>query len=88
MERGQPGSGRDHPGARPGALDAGALVPPPSIFRATIGEFSPSHDQSMRVAEYNGLLRGLEGFGPAWDPWVSSTRGEVAQILHNLHSLD
>jgi len=43
-----------------------------------------NHGATMRTAEYNGLLEGLQGFGRAWDPWKQATRGEVAQMLWNL----
>jgi len=38
----------------------------------------------MRIAEYNGLLTGLQGFGMGWDPWPAASRGECAQILWNV----
>lgn len=69
-------------------LDPGALVEPPADFVCSLGEFNPSHEESMRIAEYNGLLTGLEGFGPAWDPWVPASRGEVAQVLYTLTMLE
>jgi hypothetical protein len=65
-----------------------AVGEPPAGFVSSMGSFSPSHEKSMRIAEYNGLLEGLSGYGSAWDPWAPATRGEVAQILHNLTILE
>lgn len=69
-------------------LAPGALEEPPAGFISAMGDFDPSHGESMRVAEYNGLLDGLYGYGSAWDPWVLATRGEVAQVLRNLTTLE
>ncbi len=55
-------------------------------FGGTLGDFSPVHAMNMRIAEHNGLLAGLIGFGPTWDPWAPITRGEAAQLLVNLTS--
>ena len=69
-------------------LDPSALSEPPAGFTPAVGSFSVSYDESMSMAEYNGLLDGLESYGPNWDPWAPATRGEVAQILQNLAALD
>jgi hypothetical protein len=63
------------------SLDPGRLAAPPAGYTGTLGAFSPVHAESMAWAEYNGLLAGLEGFGPDWDPWQAATRGEAAQIV-------
>jgi hypothetical protein len=42
------------------------------------------HFQNARKAAYAGLLSGLQGLGPAYDFSAASTRGECAQVLHNL----
>ncbi|MHB0979550.1 MAG: S-layer homology domain-containing protein [Thermoleophilia bacterium] len=65
-----------------GVLD----VPDPAFFVPTLGNFSEQHAVPMLIAEYNGLLQGLQGFGPGWDPWAPATRAEVAQILSNLRA--
>lgn len=66
-------------------LDPGSLGAPPAGYSGSLPSFDdPTHSPNMRKAEYNGLLGGLQGFGAAWDPWAPSTRGEVAQVLHNL----
>ena len=60
----------------------------PATYQATLGSFSPTHADSLRRAEYLGLLNGLVDFGPGWDPWQTMTRGEAAQVLANLlHTL-
>jgi hypothetical protein len=69
-------------------LNPGAIADPPAGFAPAMGSFSSTHDESMRVAEYNGLLAGLQGYGAAWDPWAPATRGEVAQMLRNVAQLD
>lgn len=63
------------------SLRSGLLAPPPADFPGTLGTFSSIHAPAMRKAEYNGLLLGLVGFAPDWDPWADAARGEVAQIL-------
>jgi len=50
---------------------------------STLGDLDPEHGANLRTAEYNGLLAGLAGFGPSWDPWAVCSRGEAAQILCN-----
>lgn len=54
---------------------------PGADYRGTLGDFSPEHSANMRMAEYNGLTLGLQGFGADWDPWQEMSRGEVAQVL-------
>ena len=51
------------------------------FFRSSLGEFSRVHAHNMALAEQNGLLDGIVGYGPAWDPWAPITRGEAAQLL-------
>jgi len=70
------------------ALAPGALAEPPSGYVSAVGMFDPSHDGAMTLAEYNGLLAGLESYGPSWEPWAPATRGEVAQMLSNLTLLE
>jgi hypothetical protein len=60
------------------------LVMPPADYKGTLGNFSDTHSENARIAEYNGLLVGLEGYYPKWDPFQKSTRGECAQILYNV----
>jgi len=42
---------------------------------------SSVHRFHARIAEYNGLVKGLVGFGPEWDPRLAVSRGEVAELL-------
>jgi hypothetical protein len=62
----------------------GRLVEPPAGYQGTLGSFDREHALTMRVAESNGMLAGLQGFGPGWDPWAPATRGEVSQLLWSL----
>lgn len=68
------------------SLYPGALASVPAGFSGALGAFytDPDHGANMRVAEYNGLLGSLQGFGGAWDPWACASRGETAQILWNV----
>ncbi len=50
------------------SLDPSALVEPPAGFVSAVGDFMSIHDESMRVAEYNGLLAGLQGYGADLGP--------------------
>lgn len=65
-------------------LRPGVLVTPPAGYTGSLGNFDPEHGPNMRIAEFNGMLTGLIGFGPAWSPWTAATRGETAQMLWNL----
>lgn len=49
------------------------------------GQFYPQeHYLSARKAAYTGLLNGLRNLGAAYDFFGPATRGEAAQLLHNL----
>lgn len=65
------------------ALAPGLLVTPPASFEgaANWGD-SSTHSPNAVRAEYNGLLGGLPL--ASLDPWGNMSRGEVAQVLHNL----
>jgi hypothetical protein len=63
------------------SLLPGRLTEPPAGYEGTLGDFDPDHSLSLRVAEYNGLLDDLVGFGTGWDPWAWATRAEVAGLL-------
>lgn len=65
----------------------GALVGSPPGWPGTLGLFDLTHGPTMRIAEYNGLLAGMEGFGPSWDPWAPASRGEAAELLFRLMML-
>jgi hypothetical protein len=66
------------------SLSPEQLLPLPSGYTGSLGLFEPTHGPAMALAECNGILEGLDGFGSAWDPWRPATRGEVAQMLWNL----
>jgi hypothetical protein len=62
----------------PTALDAVSLP------QSALGDIGDQHTQTMAIAEANGLLEGIAGYGASWNPWAPATRGEVAQMLQNL----
>ncbi len=64
-----------------------SLASPPAGFTGTLGRFDPVHGPTMAVAEHNGLMKDVVGFGPGWDPWASATRGEMAAMLWVLRGL-
>lgn len=70
------------------ALDPGTLTTPPAGTLSVLGDISIDHTQTMAVAEANGLLAGIYGYGPSWNPWDPATRGEVAQVLSNVTKLN
>jgi hypothetical protein len=61
------------------------LAAPPAGYQSALGDFSPNHAENVQLAEFNGLTAGLVGYGSAWNPWTSATRGECAQIIWNLY---
>ncbi len=61
-------------------LQPGLLAAPPAGFGAWAGD--PTHGANAARAEHNGLLAGLDL--ASLSPLVNMTRGEVAQVLHNL----
>ena len=67
-------------------LDPAVLVSMP-LSLSILGDFDEHHTQTMALAEANGLLVGIAGYGATWNPWAPITRGEVAQVLQNLLSL-
>ena len=69
-------------------LQPGLLTIPPPGYAAQVGGFSPTHAENLRVAEFNGLLAGLVGYGASWDPWATATRGECAEVLWTTRTLE
>ena len=65
------------------ALKPSASQQPPLGYTGSLGAFDAIHGPSLRLAEYNGLLVGVVGFGPDWNPWTYASRGEVAEMLWN-----
>ena len=70
------------------ASDGTALDPVPDGYTGALGLFGAPHDANLALAEFNGLLSGLDGLGASWDPWKPATRGEMAHIVSNLLSLN
>ena len=63
-----------------------ALKDPPAGYTGSLPGFdSPDHTANLRLAEYSGLLAGLSGYGPGWDPWHDASRGEAAQVMWNVY---
>ncbi|MBN1630090.1 MAG: S-layer homology domain-containing protein [Thermoleophilia bacterium] len=66
---------------------AAALADPPADYVPDFesGQFSlEQHYSNARKAAYGGLLEGLQGLGPSYGFRGPATRGECAQVLHNL----
>jgi hypothetical protein len=66
---------------------AAALSAPPADYAPafTPAQFSLNeHYLNAKKAAYAGLLAGLQGVDTTYNFLASSTRGEVAQVLHNL----
>ena len=63
---------------------AAILPDPPASYSPPFGNFSAEHYGWARKAAYAGLLDGLQGMGPSFDFFQSASRGECAQVLHNL----
>ena len=66
------------------AARAANLSDPPVAYDPPFGSFSPDHYSWARKAAYVGLLDGLQGMGPGFDFFQNATRGECAQVLHDL----
>jgi hypothetical protein len=65
---------------------ASASAAAESISAAGYYDAGP-HTANIQTAAASGLLDGLVGYGDtSWNPWANATRGEVAQVLYNLHS--
>lgn len=64
------------------------LVPPPADFVTALPQSRGEHyEPDVAIAEHNGLLTGLVGFGPYWDLSRRATRGEIAQMLWAMRRL-
>lgn len=69
-------------------LRPGMLLAPSKGYSSLLGDFDPTHGHDLAVAQYNGLVDGLIGYGRNWNPWLPATRGEGAQMLWNLLRID
>lgn len=61
-----------------------ALQMPPPSYAGSVRGAPGVHEENLRLAEFNGLLDGLEGFGATWDPNAFARRGEVIQMLSGI----
>lgn len=59
-----------------------AVVEPPSGWDGELPAGDPDHGENIALAEYNGLLDGIDLFG--FTVTKPATRGEIAQIIYNL----
>jgi len=63
----------------------GRLKTPPSSYKSYVNSsFSAIHGESLKQAQYNCILTGLEKYDYSWNPWENSSRGEVSKMLWNL----
>jgi hypothetical protein len=63
---------------------AAGLADPPAGYVPPFGVFDPDHFPFAKRAAAAGLLDGLVGVGPSYNFVIPATRGECAQLLHNL----
>jgi hypothetical protein len=64
------------------------LVEPPADYTGTIQDQDVVVTETLRIAEYNGLLEHIVGPGgtlATWDISAPATRAETAQLLWNLY---
>lgn len=66
-------------------LREGLAAVPEGWTGAISGFLDPDHGSNLQLAEYNGLLAGIDLLG--WDATAPATRGEAAQLLVNLMRL-
>ncbi|MBN1629746.1 MAG: right-handed parallel beta-helix repeat-containing protein [Thermoleophilia bacterium] len=66
------------------AESSSALADPRAGAATAFAGVGKPHGNNVRIAEFNGLLRGLVGVDQGWDVTANATRGEVAQMLWNL----
>jgi len=64
-------------------VSPGLLKEPPAGHRSPFDGVGAPHGENLRLAEYNGLLDGLDGLDADWGR-AHASRGEAAQLLYNL----
>jgi beta propeller repeat protein len=65
-------------------LRPGFLADPPAGYTGSVPTYtSPDHAQNLKIAEFNGLLDHIQGFGSSWNPGASADRAECAQFMWN-----
>ena len=65
-----------------------ALIEPPADYNGTIDDQDVVVTETLRIAEYNGLLDnivGSDGTLASWDVSAPATRAQTAQLLWNLY---
>ena len=72
-------------------LQPGTLQAVPAGWSGVLPAGDPTHGGNIKKAEYNGLLNGIRASASTsglagWDTTKNASRGEVAQMLHNLLS--
>jgi hypothetical protein len=68
-------------------LAPSVLQDPGADWAGDLSYSDPTHGENIKIAEFNGLLAGITGADgtlASWDTTGYATRGELAQILHNL----
>jgi len=59
---------------------------PPMGYVGSVTGAPAVHAENLRVAEFNGLLDDLDGYGSDWDPNAFARRGEVIQMLYGVRT--
>ncbi|MCL5736814.1 MAG: S-layer homology domain-containing protein [Actinobacteria bacterium] len=70
------------------SLRPAMMLSAPDSYWSLLGAFDRTHGRNLALAQYNGLVDGLLGYGRYWDAWASASRGEGAQVLWNLLKRD
>jgi N-acetylneuraminic acid mutarotase len=60
------------------------LGTPPPGWQGVLDYSDATHGENLKIAEFNGLLAGLQGLDEGWSGGGDATRGECAQLLWNL----
>lgn len=68
-------------------LDPSVEGTAPAYLAGTSVDISLELFAALATAEQHGLLEGIAGYGPQWNPWLPATRGEVSQMLVNILAL-
>lgn len=63
-------------------LTTRTLIVPPEDYVGSVTGAPAVHAPNLLLAEYNGLLDDLIGYGPNWDPNSFARRGEVIELLY------
>ena len=66
-------------------LSPGLLRTPIAPWHGTLPTGDSTHGSNIELAEYNGLLDGIDLTG--WDVWQDARRGETARVLANMRDM-